>query len=266
MDHQAIRAQLPTLVAGHVPHNLHKFKYRIYDGQPQETVLGFRADPKPFQGKVVAATDLAIIVKTGRNEFAVLDRSLLTEVPDEGDKVQVEPYARRRFDGLRADTPQEETWHAADGTAYTVKSLVLGSAPARLPIPEPRCPELRALIQQLEELPAPDGHRCITHMLVDAGARDFSWVDPQPKDIIKTPPAISFTVATGKFEGRVTVLYERSDDLYAIELHRDGQLVKRVDEVFFDMLGETLERLIDDGAWRQIRVEVLSGGRKPTRH
>lgn len=266
MDHQAIRAQLPALVAGNVPRNLRKLKYRIYDGQPQETLLGFRADPKPFEGKVVAAIDVAIIVKTGRNEFAVLDRSLLTEVPDEGAKVQVEPYARRRFDGLRADTPQEEIRHTADGTAYTVKSLVLGSAPARLPIPKPRCPELQALIQQLEELPAPDGHRRITHMLVDAGARDFTWVDPQPSDIIRTPPAISFTVATAKFEGRVTVLYERGDDLHAIELHRDGELVERVDQIFVEMLGDVLEQLIDDGTWRQIRVEVLQGGHKPTRH
>ncbi|NPZ83230.1 GTPase, partial [Pseudomonas aeruginosa] len=75
------------------------------------------------------------------------------------------------------------------------------------------------------------------------GARDITWVDPLPADIIRTPPAIGFTVATKKFQGRVTVLYERGLDLYAVELHRDGELVERVDEVFFDTLGETLERL-----------------------
>src|SRR3546814_2763004 len=85
-------------------------------------------------------------------------------------------------------------------------------------------------------------------MLVDAGARDITWVDPLPADIIRTPPAIGFTVATMKFQGRVTVLYERGLDLYAVELHRAGELVERVDEVFFDTLGETLERLIDDGS------------------
>jgi hypothetical protein len=126
--------------------------------------------------------------------------------------VQVEPYARRRFDGLRADTPEEETAFTADGKPYTVQRFVLGSAPAKLPIPEPRCPELQELIQQMEQLPAPDGYRRITHLLVDAGARDFTWVDPLPKDIIATPPAIAFTVATAKFQGRVTVLYERGLD------------------------------------------------------
>ena len=265
MDTQAIRAQMPMLVRGHVPSNIRTFKFNIFDGQPKVSTLGFHIDPKPFEGRVIATTDEAIVVKTGRAEFAVLDRTLVTEVPDEGAKVQVEPYARRRFDGLRADTPEERTQFTADGQPYTVKTLVLGSAPAKLPIPEVRCPELQELIQQMEQLPAPDGFRRITHLLVDAGASEFTWVDPRPKDIIATPPAISFTVATAKFQGRITVLYERGLDVYAVELYRDGELIERVDEVFFDVLGGTLERLIDDGNWRRIRVQCLSS-RKPVRH
>ena len=265
MDTQAIRAQMPTLVRGHVPSNARTFKFNIFDGQPKVSTLGFHIDPKPFEGKVIATTDEAIVVKTGRAEFAVLDRALVTEVPDEGAKVQVEPYARRRCDGLRADTPEEETAFTSDGKPYTVQRFVLGSAPTKLPIPEPRCPELQDLIQQMEQLPAPDGYRRITHLLVDAGARDFTWVDPLPEDIIATPPAISFTVATAKFQGHVTVLYERGLDLYAVELYRDGELIERVDEVFFDSLGGTLERLIDDGNWQRIRVQCLSG-RKPVQH
>ncbi|MFC4250340.1 GTPase [Sinimarinibacterium flocculans] len=265
MDTQAIRTQMPTLVLGHLPSNVRKFKFNIFDGQPMFSVLGLHADPKPFEGKVIARTDEAIVAKTGRAEFAVLDRTLVTEVPDNGTKVQVEPYARRRFDGQRADTPEEQTEFTADGQPYTVRRYVLGSAPAKLPIPEPSCPELRELIRQMEQLPAPDRFRRITHLLVDAGAQDFTWVDPLPKDIIRTPPAICFTVATTKFQGRVTVLYERGPNLYSVELHRDGELVERADEVFLDTLGETLERLIDDGSWRHIRVQCLSG-RKPNRH
>ena len=238
MNTQAIRARMPSLVQGHVPSNIRSFRFNIFDGQPKVSTLGFQIDPRPFEGKVIARTEEAVVVKTGRAEFAVLDRALLTEVPDEGAKVQVEPYARRRFDGQRADTPEELTEFTA---------------------------ELQDLIQQLEEMPAPDGFRRITHLLVDAGARDFAWVDPLPKDIISTPPAISFTVATEKFQGRVTVLYKRGADLYAVELHRDGELVEQADEVFFDSLGETLERLIDDGKWRFIRVQCLAG-RKTTRH
>jgi hypothetical protein len=265
MNTQAIRAQMPSLVSGHVPRNIRTFKFNIFDGQPKVSTLGFHIDPKPFEGKVIAKTDEAIVVKTGRAEFAVLDRELVTAVPDEGTKVQVQPYARRRFDGMRADTPEEKTQYTGDGRPYVVTTHILGSAPAKLPIPQPRCPELQDLINQLEQLPAPDGFRHITHLLVDAGARDFTCVDPLPNDIITTPPAIGFTVATAKFQGQVTILYERGDDLYAVELRRDEELVERVDEVFFDMLGATLERLIDDGSWRQIRVAVVSG-RKPTHH
>lgn len=262
MDHQLVRQQLPTLVSGHVPSNARGFNFVIFDGEPKVSTMGFHIDPKPFEGKVVARTDDAIVVKTGRTQFMVLDRTLVTEEPEEGAKVQVEPYARRRFDGLRADTPEERTEYTSDGQPYTMQTFVLGSAPAKLPIPEPRCLELQQLIEQLETLPAPDGYRRITHLLVDAGACDFTWVDPLPKDIIATPPAISFNVATAKFEGRVTVLYERGDDLYAVELHRGGELIERVDEVFFDYLGNTLERLTDDGSWRQIRVSTVQ---KPAR-
>jgi hypothetical protein len=259
MDHAAINAQMPNLVSAFVPRNCRRFKYNIYDGQPLKSAFGHRVDPKPFSGKVVAKTGDAIIVKNKgkQSEFAVLDRSLVTPEPGEGVKVEVHPYARRRFDGLRADTPEEEIHTSPDGTQYKIQKLILGNAPAKLPIPEPRCFELRQLIEQLESLPAPDGFRNISHLLVDAGATDFSWVDPEPKDIIRTPPAISFSVSTTKFQGRVTMLYERGLDLYAIELSRDGELVERVDYVGFDDLGEVLERLIDDGEWRRIRVIIL---------
>src|SRR3546814_5545427 len=100
-------------------------------------------------------------------------------------------------------------------------------------------------------------------MLVDAGARDFTCVDPTPSKIIETPPAISFTVSTAKFQGRVTILYDRAGDTYVVELHHDGELVDRHDEVYFDILGEVLERLIDDGRWRLIDVSVI--GAKSTR-
>ncbi|QNM96737.1 hypothetical protein [Chitinimonas koreensis] len=263
MDTQAIQAQLRTLVVGHIPTNVRSFKFSIFDGLPKPSAMGFAFDPKPFEGKVIAMLDDAIVVKTGRAAFAVLDRTLVSVVPEEGTKIEVWPYARRRFDGLRADTPEESIRHTEDGTPYCVQTYVLGSAPAKLPIPQPRCPELQELINQLEQLPAPDRFRRITHMLVDANASDFTWVDPLPADIIRTPPAISFTVATAKFRGQVTVLYERAHDLYAVELSRNGEQVDRIDSLHFDSLGSALESLIDDGSWRQIRVAIVSGAKSP---
>ncbi|MFT0546127.1 GTPase [Allopusillimonas ginsengisoli] len=262
MDHQTIRQQMPTLVAGHVPSNARSFQFNIFDGTPKENMLGFRVDPSPFEGKVVATTEDAIVIKIGRTKFAVLDRALITEVPEEGAKVEVIPYARRRFDGQRADKPEEVIEHTADGTPYTVQRMILGAAPAMLPIAQPQCLELQQLIEQLEQMPAPDGHRRIAHMLVDAQARDFTIVDPTPADIIRTPPTISFTVQTAKLSGRVSVIYMRADDTYSVELHRNDERIERRDDIYFDMLGETLADLFDDGTWCHIRVHTLQ---KPAR-
>ncbi|WP_186207395.1 GTPase [Burkholderia gladioli] len=267
MNRSSIRAQMPALVAGHVPRNIRKFKFSCFDDQPTISSLGLQIDPKPFVGKVVATTTEAIVVKTGRAEFAVLDRQLATQVPAEGTKVMVQPYARRRFDGKRADNLEETTHFTADGQPYTVQSITLGTAAAKLPIATPQCPELQDLVQQLEQLPAPDRHRCITHMLVDANARDFEVVDPAPKDIIRTPPAIRFTVSSEKFTGRVAVIYDRGMDAYIIESQRDGESVDRIETIYFDDLGHALEQLIDDGQWRRIRVDVIAPtARRAARH
>jgi len=45
MDTQAIRAQMPTLVCGHVPRNIRTFKFNIFDGQPKVSTLGSTSIP-----------------------------------------------------------------------------------------------------------------------------------------------------------------------------------------------------------------------------
>jgi len=72
MDTQAIRAQMPVLVAGHVPRNIRRFKFSIFDGQPKVSVLGFHIDPKPFEGKVIADTGEAIAC--AQIDLAAMDR------------------------------------------------------------------------------------------------------------------------------------------------------------------------------------------------
>lgn len=256
MDHAALRTQLPALVGPFLPRNVRSFNFRIYDNQPVVSALGLLIDPQPFEGKVIAKTDHAIIVQTARAQFAVVDRHLASHDPQEGAKVTVTPYARHHFDGTRLDAPVEEARQTTDGQTYTVQSVILGGATTKLPLPKPRCVELAALIEQLEQLPAPDRFRRISHLLVDAGARDFVCVDPAPDDT--TPPSIAFSVDTATFNGQVTILYHYGMDLYVIELHRDSKRIERVEAISSDMLGEVLERLIDDGHWRQIRIDVLA--------
>ncbi|WP_375335449.1 hypothetical protein [Burkholderia pseudomallei] len=107
-----------------------------------------------------------------------------------------------------------------------------------------------------------DRFRRISHLLVDACARDFVCVDPEPDDT--TPPSIAFAVDTAKFSGQVTIRYDYGMDLYVVELHRDSELIERVEDVSVDMLGEVLGRLIDDGCWRQVRVNVLRSRSRST--
>ncbi|KXU38344.1 hypothetical protein AXE65_01920 [Ventosimonas gracilis] len=48
-------------------------------------------------------------------------------------------------------------------------------------------------------------------------------------------------------------------DVYVVELHQNGELVVRRDEVYFNDLGAVLADLIDDGTWRQIVIDVVDG-------
>jgi hypothetical protein len=263
MDHATVRAALPVLVAKCLPANVRRLKFSIFDGQPLKSAMGFYVYPHPCEGTVIAVTASMIVIRTGRAQFTVIDPQLASQQPDVGARVKVTPYARRHFDGTRIDTPTPKIRQTSDGHPYTVQCFTLGGAITHLPVPPPRCAQLADLIEQLEKLPTPDGFRRISHLLVDAGAKDFTCVDPNDADIIRTPPAIRFTVSTAKFEGQVTVLYERGSDSYAIELNRDGELINRIDDVYAPELGHALESLIDDGSWRQIKIETISLARKP---
>lgn len=65
-DTQAMGAQMPALVVGHVPSNVLSFKFNIFDGQPKVSMLGLHIDPKPSEGRVIATTDKVIVDKMGR--------------------------------------------------------------------------------------------------------------------------------------------------------------------------------------------------------
>lgn len=262
MDRANLRQALPSLIAGHLPRNARQFSYRIYDDQPQRSSLGCSVDPQPFRGTVIAKTDDAIVLKVGRIAFAAVDRTLATADPEPDTIVEVVPYARRDFDGRRVDAPDEERHESANGHRYSVQTIHVGGRHVALPLPPPRCPQLADLIEQLEQRPAPDGFRTIAQLLVDAGARDFSCVDPEPEAIAETPPEVAFEVATAKFSGRAAIVYDCGLDLYVVELRHPSCPPTQVLHVEFTSLGTTLEALIDDGAWRRIRITVLEHTRR----
>src|SRR5947209_2573234 len=99
MDRQAIHAQIRSLVAPHLPKNARSFQFQFYDELPDKNTLGFRIDPKAFSGKVVNVTPDMILVKTARTTFAIIDRSLVSTVPEVNEQIEVTPYFRRDFNG-----------------------------------------------------------------------------------------------------------------------------------------------------------------------
>jgi hypothetical protein len=250
---------------GLLPKNRVNFSFCVLDNTLLRGMLG-NVDPKPCEGRVIAKNDDAfIMLSADRKDIRVVDRSLATRDPEVGDTVRATPYARRDFDGYCVTGPKPETRTAADGTAYTMVSTVLGGSgrEVKLPVPKAECHELRSLIGLLETERLPDGFRMLTHMLADAGARDFEAIDPKPEDIIRTPPAVAFSVNTKKHCGRVRVFYNRCIDSFGVELLKDGQRTYFDDCIFFDELGQHLHGLIDDGAWNRIDVDLIEPAKKP---
>lgn len=262
MNRESLRAHLSALIAHVLPKNARQFHCSFFDDQPLRNTFGLRIDPQPAEGPVVAITDEAFIVKTGRTRFVAVDRTLAAHCPAVGDKVRVTPYIRRDFAGERLDAPKQESRQTSDGQSYFMTTVTLGGNTLRIPLSAtPGCPYLADLVEQLEIMPTPDGLRTVANLLVDAKARDIEIVDPDDDHLFATPPEISFEVDTGKFSGRIAVLYDRGYDLYAVELRADGTVVTRIEEVDVTSLAEVMADLIDDGEWRRIRVEILGHNR-----
>ena len=106
MDKDLLRTLLPALVSGHLPRGTRNFRYQVYDNTPLVSSFGIRVDPLPFQGTIIAKTDEAMLIKTGRISFAAVDRTLASLDPAEGTRVEVTPYARRRFDRFARRYPE----------------------------------------------------------------------------------------------------------------------------------------------------------------
>src|SRR5579859_4639401 len=156
MNRSFVQERIRLLASDHMPRNATRYGCTIYD---DKSTLSNFIDPEPFEGMVIDVNDVAIFIKTARAGFAAVDKALTNQQVSVGSKVLVTPYARRRFDGKRADTPKEELCRDSDGTEVIRKTWVLGDVTVRLPLPKARCAHLVRLIKHLETLPAPDGFR-----------------------------------------------------------------------------------------------------------
>lgn len=263
--HSEISKELRARVFKYAPARTQRATWRVLalDSLGVDTLIGVRIDRAAVSGRVVDKLDLpggsAIVLAAARTQFLAVDAALLPadflSSVQVGDSVSIEPYARRRFSGERCDTPD-----CKDG----VSRVTLGDSDPRFPrAGDLRCPELRDLVDQLGRMPAPDGFRRLAHILIDAGARDVSYVDPLPKQIIATPPEVACAVKTGRFCGVVAIVYDRGLDMYEIHLRdASGALVTRRSPIVAYEIGETLVDLIDDGAWRMARCEITKRARR----
>ena len=240
--------------SGHVPSNVRSFQVQ-HLRRPARSRRWAPHRSQPFEGKVIATTDEAIVVKTGRAEFAVLDRALVTEVPDERRQGRSNPTPDAASTAC-ADTPEEETTaFTADGKPYTGAAVRARLRAGEAADPRARCPELQVeLIQQMEQLPAPDGYRRITHLCWSMPARgNFTWVDPLPG-------------TSSRHHRPSPSRWPRRSSRDASPCCTSGLDCTRWSCTAMaswligsmrcsSTLGGTLERLIDDGNWkRRIRV------------
>lgn len=263
LDRDQVQSSLAQIIRPLIPRNCSRYQYRFCELLPQPNALGFCSDPQPFTGKVVFINEVFVLIKRAntRNQFVIVDMAYVDAVPNVGNQVEITPYARHDFNGKRVDEPEKEIQTLPDGTQYEVTKMMLGGKSITLPLPIPKeqiqSPELLALIEQLENLPAPDGFRLISHLLVDAGATDFTINDPDTLNT-DTPPSISFSVSNQKFQGKVAIVYNFGSDTYSLWLYpaTDNQPTE-IDNVYFDELGIRLVEAIDDFAWQVIKVKVL---------
>lgn len=281
------RDWLRSVVGDHVGKNIRRFTSSTYTGEQRINQLGGVTYLSPIEGKVVAAGDLFTLVKTGPNAFCTILTSLLDKSVHIGDKVAARFYNLRRFDGSLADGSE-------DAAHEGCRSFALTGAATLFPVKwdgrylginerfadaftEIRNRYLRDMLTQMEDFPINGGLRRVVNVLVDANARDLTFVDPADAEVVETPPAVRVSVVTKKFVGQVEVFYDRGIDYYGIRLtpmvapaaadtappslNSAGDATV-IDNISFDELGEVLLDLIDDGTWCLARVTVLKAAPK----
>ena len=257
-------AWLKTIVSKHLASNARRYSSRLYLAERSiANSFGFQVDISPQEGKIVDENTDFILMKTGRTEFFIALKSALSSVPEVGSLCKITPYARKRFDGERLDKPET----VDEGNGYVTQRFILGEYRSMLPIDKKSivCPEFADMLRIIEEERA-DEIRTIAQVLIDAGALKepvFFQDVTDPELIIDKPPTVRFRVTTEKFDGYLSVVYDRAMDTFSIVL-ADSQLneIQKDDNQLITLeghstIGQKIIQLVDDGLWKIAPVEVL---------
>ncbi|MDP3522280.1 MAG: hypothetical protein Q8S02_16840 [Hydrogenophaga sp.] len=250
-----------------------RVSFKIYVQEPQVNSLGGINFYSPIEGKVVDQSDGFTTIKVSMSEYTVVQTDLLSQPVEVESKVALSFYKLHRFDGSAADGSED----AAIGGCRTIS---LTGAKTYFPVKwEGRYvginekfedtyqviqnPYLRTLIQQMEDMPMADGLRSPVNVLTDANPKDLTFIDPTEEDSALVAPGLRVHVATKKFEGDVTVEYDRGSDTYRVILEADQDDERTVvDNVHFNEVGQCLLECIDDGQWQQAKVTLIKAAPK----
>lgn len=209
--------------------------------------LGVAIAPPNVIGTLVKLSATFAVMQDSADHFTVLDSALLGPIPPAlHTRIQITPYHARDFDGV--------SLYQLPASENPENARLIGKRRCMPPV-QAQSEFVQILLEQITDLPAPDGVRTITEALVDAGARrEGVFITEDPTKLLYS---VTFKVASSIFEGTVAIGYEVSSDLYWVELAKQGEEAKHIDDVYFDCLGDIICEAIDDGLWQQAQITVL---------
>jgi len=237
-----------------IPVNARTFHtQKIANGLAVHPTLGMALATNPVTGHVVHVADSFSVLKTDRTSFAIVDNTILEQPLVPKCNVTITPYVARDFDGIPLNQLSLKDRKEAPN------ARMFGMRRPSIPV-KPTTAYMEILIEQLNALPMPDKMRCVSVALVDAGARKETLQLVEERST--RTYSLSMSVSTAKHQGTVCIGYDEKFDLYWIELtDLKQQLVKRFDDVYFDVLPEVLEDNVTDTACLLAKVQLQQGGR-----
>lgn len=230
------------------------FGYNCIDGYPLLLNTNAPSNPHPFKGRVIIIDDQSVVVEEGTHYFSIIEKSLIDNIPAIGEMIEVIPYCRREFNGVRLGEGFKESIQFMDGT-FVPKNCIRLDGITRIPGETIKNASLAFLISNLQTFKLSDGYRSITDLLVTAGAKNITVNDPT-RSSDDLPPFIEFEVKTLKFEGKVKILYVYSSNSYSIILN--GSRTLMASNVGIYKIASYLEEHIQDENWKKPQIKVLA--------
>ncbi|CDQ09231.1 conserved protein of unknown function [Acidithiobacillus ferrivorans] len=249
---------ITSVAAANLPKNTRRYKWTFLDGGLGKNALGYSVDHQPVEGKIIYTDGEIVVLKQGAKAvFTAVDHAILPESAtfNVDDQVRITPYSRRRFDGTFLYEPVK----SADGFSVTYH---IGESVSYLPLDKGTITSQYLLdMIDLLERGKTNSYRTIAQVLIDAGATLEPLQvndDPDPENIIKSPPAITFRIQCAKLSGYLNVFYDRAMDYYGINVMDGcGTIVDTISDIAFTCMAGVIQDLVDDEAWRVAKVEIL---------